>query len=518
MKRWDRKRDGRTGAVVCASLALLLPGCFAQQADLTQVERNLGARIAGLDQQEKELKQAVKQAKADLAQAKADLDRLISEARARLSQEITELREADLPSIRGELDKSTYQVGLLRNRLEDAEQQAAGRVSALEQQAVGRLTKIEKVQSEQFTALKTDRDQLREELEKASARLDATSTLIVSLAKKVDGRLEEHDKAIGGGTSQARLLTEQVSQLNRSLTEFKQALKTLGDRLIQQEERVQELSGTVPQRTEALRAKVESDAQATTAYLDEVKKSVESVAKAVETMGERLMARVDQQDRRLNEVAKAVQAVTTEVAVLSQATARTRGGRGPIGKSPQRGQGGQQGLQEPAPSQVQPDEQAHSSGGSAEDAALMAAPAAAGSATDAAPPAAESGESAKEAYDRILRTFKQGDLDGAQRGFSDFLVQHAGSELAPNAQYWLGECYYGKKDYERAIAAFDRVKQAYPESEKVPAALLKESFAYLALNDRKRALTTLRQVVEAYPKSPEAGKAMDKLAQLKRTR
>ena len=94
---------------------------------------------------------------------------------------------------------------------------------------------------------------------------------------------------------------------------------------------------------------------------------------------------------------------------------------------------------------------------------------------------------AREVYDRYITTFKQGNLDGALQGFSQFLTEYPTSDLAANAQYWLGECYYGKKDYARAIDAFDRVKVGYPSSEKVPAALLKKGFAYLALKDRNRA-------------------------------
>ena len=70
----------------------------------------------------------------------------------------------------------------------------------------------------------------------------------------------------------------------------------------------------------------------------------------------------------------------------------------------------------------------------------------------------------------------------------------------------------------RAIEAFDRVKLAYPSSEKVPAALLKKGFAYLALKDRSRAVSARKQVVDTFPKTPEADKAWDKLTQLNQTR
>jgi tol-pal system protein YbgF len=95
------------------------------------------------------------------------------------------------------------------------------------------------------------------------------------------------------------------------------------------------------------------------------------------------------------------------------------------------------------------------------------------------------------------------------------LVQHPHSDFAPNARFWLGESYYGKKDYPKAIDAYDQVQLNYPTSDKVPAALLKKGYAYLALKDRKRAASTLKQVIDLYPRSPEANKAVDKLNQLK---
>ena len=121
-------------------------------------------------------------------------------------------------------------------------------------------------------------------------------------------------------------------------------------------------------------------------------------------------------------------------------------------------------------------------------------------------------------YERVLAFFKEGNLEGSREGFSSFLTEYPNSELAPNARYWLGESHYGKRDYKQAIDSYDRVEMDYPQSEKVPAAILKKGFAYLALKDKKRASSAFKQVVTLYPKSPEAGKAYDKLNQLKELR
>ncbi|MBK7421573.1 MAG: hypothetical protein IPJ44_20730, partial [Nitrospira sp.] len=46
----------------------------------------------------------------------------------------------------------------------------------------------------------------------------------------------------------------------------------------------------------------------------------------------------------------------------------------------------------------------------------------------------------RESCERTLTRFKQdGDWSGARQGFTEFLLQHPHSDLAPNARFWLGE-------------------------------------------------------------------------------
>ena len=111
-----------------------------------------------------------------------------------------------------------------------------------------------------------------------------------------------------------------------------------------------------------------------------------------------------------------------------------------------------------------------------------------------------------------------GVLVGARKGCCVFLRGFGHSDLSPNARYWLGETYYGKKDYQQAIDSYDRVEVDFPKSEKAPAAILKKGYAYLAMKDRKRASLAFSQVVASYPRTPEAGKASDKLSQLRESR
>lgn len=465
---------------------LLWSGCLAQKADLTRVSQELDRKIVKLDE-------AIKRA---------------NEAEAKLGQDVSELRGDEVAALRGELEKHAHDLGTLGKRLDDVEQASKN----------------------QAAAQKADRERLQQQLEKLNASLDTLSAGVLSTTKALEVRLQEQD-------AQKQALGEQVVQLGRALAEFKLTISGLGEKLIQEDQRINDFTTEISRRTDALTDKVDTDAKTTTAHLAEVNKSVASVAKALEAVGGNFVAQEEQQDRRLDEMIKDLHAVSSQMAALTQAVNQQQEARGAAGGK----HGHKKAAQAPqAPTETKEhrgvkrsDQQGHDPAPPAGDAVASAAPASVAvvSGEPAKGAGSESGQadapagaqaaapvSAKEAYERYMQKFKQGDLSGALQGFSDFLTQYPTSDLAPNAQYWQGECYYGKKEYERAIEAFDRVKLAYPTSEKVPAALLKKGFAYLALKDRGRASSALRQVVDAYPKSPEAGKALDKLAQLKQTR
>ncbi len=108
---------------------------------------------------------------------------------------------------------------------------------------------------------------------------------------------------------------------------------------------------------------------------------------------------------------------------------------------------------------------------------------------------------------------KQGDYAKGQEVLREFLKRYPQHELAVNAQYWIGEAFYGEKQYENAILQFQDVIQKNPTHAKAPAALLKQGLAFHAMGDLKNARIILQKVIDNYPKSEEAGKARDRLAQ-----
>lgn len=131
-------------------------------------------------------------------------------------------------------------------------------------------------------------------------------------------------------------------------------------------------------------------------------------------------------------------------------------------------------------------------------------------ASAAAPPA-----SPDALYLKGLESFKNGDMPGARAQLTQFIEKNPQHDLVSNARYWIGETYYGEKNYEQAILEFQEVVKQYPKKEKAPAAMLKQALAFKALKDLKSTHYLLKRLTTDYPKSDEAKKAKALLKELK---
>ena len=116
------------------------------------------------------------------------------------------------------------------------------------------------------------------------------------------------------------------------------------------------------------------------------------------------------------------------------------------------------------------------------------------------------------AYQAALDQFKLGNYALAVSAMQGFLVTYPNSQLAPNAQYWVGMAYSGQRDYKNAIAAQRQVLTAWPQSEKAPDAMLSIASAQETLGDRKAAQKTLEELITTYPKSSAAASAKQRIA------
>lgn len=117
-------------------------------------------------------------------------------------------------------------------------------------------------------------------------------------------------------------------------------------------------------------------------------------------------------------------------------------------------------------------------------------------------------------YHQSYQKLREGKHSEAAEGFRSFLRQFSGHDLADNAQYWLGECFYDRKDFSVAVREFRRVIERHPLGNKVPDALLKVGFSYLALGSIEVGRQTLEQVQRSYPRHEAAVLAATRLSEL----
>lgn len=119
-----------------------------------------------------------------------------------------------------------------------------------------------------------------------------------------------------------------------------------------------------------------------------------------------------------------------------------------------------------------------------------------------------------EAYSQAMNDYNSGNFDLALAGFQNYLAQFPETSQADKAQYWMGECYYAKKDFPKAVDAFSKVIKTYPKSEKVAGAKLKIGYSYLNERNTAKAKEYLNKVIKEHPRTKEAQLAKEKLQKI----
>ena len=92
----------------------------------------------------------------------------------------------------------------------------------------------------------------------------------------------------------------------------------------------------------------------------------------------------------------------------------------------------------------------------------------------------------------------------AVAGFRTYIQSYPKTRLVPDAQYWLGESYYGQQNYSQAVETFEVIVRDYPDHPKASSALYKQGEAYQQLGDSKAATSALCTLIAKHPKTREA--------------
>ncbi len=410
----------------------------------------------------------------------AEQDRAISENRsqgANLSKQLAEV-SGQFVDYRKALESFGEKVVKQDARISEVSQDAARQTATLQtkmesdlRELTGHLAAVTDSMGTETKGTLSHLEQVNKKVEEdaaaTAAYLAEVNKSVTSVADALKSTSTEMMARIDAQDARLRETTTQVGQVTDNLTKLAQSLE--------------EMQGRATARVDAHEQQLKETAQ----QLGEVNESVTSLAEAMRTLSQGVMERVQAQDERLKEATQSLQAVKTRLEAIDGAPSQPRRTPGQPSKS-----------ETGASSREVTVGSTTSSSRRADDRAVLE-------------------RQARERYERLLGVFMEGDLDGAREGFLEFLMKFPNSTRAPNAQYWLGECYYGKKQYQEAIRAFERVVVKYPESNKAPAALLKKGYAQLALNNHQQAKATLQDVVKSYPQSPEAQKATDRLSHLK---
>lgn len=117
-------------------------------------------------------------------------------------------------------------------------------------------------------------------------------------------------------------------------------------------------------------------------------------------------------------------------------------------------------------------------------------------------------------YQAAFNLLKESRYDEAAAEFMAFLTQHREHELASNAQYWLGEVHYVKRDFPAALSAFERVLTGFPGARKLPDALLKAGYCHYELGHYDLARTALARVTQEFPETTAAVEAAERLKRM----
>ena len=117
-------------------------------------------------------------------------------------------------------------------------------------------------------------------------------------------------------------------------------------------------------------------------------------------------------------------------------------------------------------------------------------------------------------YSNGLRDLNGKKYDLASQEFGDYLKYYANTDLASNAQFYVGEIFFAQQQYDQAIDAYSKVINNYPKSFKRAPAHLKRALALINLGEKNSGVSELRMVVKSYPGTDEEKRAKAKLQEL----
>lgn len=128
----------------------------------------------------------------------------------------------------------------------------------------------------------------------------------------------------------------------------------------------------------------------------------------------------------------------------------------------------------------------------------------------------------EDRFAHAKQLFENRDLLEAINEFTVITLQYQGSAVAPEAQYYLGECRFSRGEYLLAAFEYSVVKRNYPASARVADASYKTALCYYNLSPKstldqqytRKAIDEFQSFIEYYPANPNAADADAKIREL----
>ena len=120
----------------------------------------------------------------------------------------------------------------------------------------------------------------------------------------------------------------------------------------------------------------------------------------------------------------------------------------------------------------------------------------------------------QESYDAAFALIQARRYQEAANAFASFMTTFPGNRVADNAQYWYAETQYVQQEFTAALAEFQKVIDDYPQSAKIPDALLKVGYCNFELQRFDAARAALQQVARLYPDTTAARLAEQRLQRI----
>jgi tol-pal system protein YbgF len=126
------------------------------------------------------------------------------------------------------------------------------------------------------------------------------------------------------------------------------------------------------------------------------------------------------------------------------------------------------------------------------------------------------GMSPQRLFDTAMADFTVGQWALCIEGFETYLRGFGRTDLADDAQFYIGECRHRDNKPTEAIDAYNRVISNYPKGDRVPDAYYKRGLVFSEMGQADRARESFEILMKQFPETDLARLAKQQMDRLNR--